>query len=284
MNIKLSDGRSLAYAEYGDPKGKPVFFFHGVPGSRMFHPSDDITIKLGVRLICPERPGYGDSTYQPNRRILDWPNDIAQLADLLNLNSFAVCGHSGGGPYTLACAYTLPARVVSAATISGAGPVDSPGATEGMTLLNQFGFKFGQYIPWSIGRRLTWWFFHERAADPAKAMDRDTGHRPPADDQVISQPEVREICLQSEFEAFRPGMLGFSWDVRLITRPWGFPLDKIHIPMHVWHGTDDDATSVGMARYMADKIPGCKITICEGEGHMLLFPHWEEILISLIQL
>ena len=31
--IQLKDGRTLGYAEYGDPKGKPIFFFHGWPGS-----------------------------------------------------------------------------------------------------------------------------------------------------------------------------------------------------------------------------------------------------------
>jgi pimeloyl-ACP methyl ester carboxylesterase len=280
--LTLSDGRDLAYAEYGDLHGKPVFFFNGTPGSRMFHPSEEITTRLGVRLICTDRPGYGGSTFQSNRRLLDWPNDISQLADSLGIDKFAVVGHSGGGPHTLACAYALPERVTAAAILSSAGPVDAPGATDGMTLLNWFGFKFGQYIPWPLGRLLTWWLFHERAADPAKAMDRDIGHRPPADDKIFAQPEVREVCLQSEREAFRPGMLGFTWDVRLITRPWGFPLEEIKVPVHLWHGTADDSTSIRMARYMAGKIPNCKITICESEGHMLLIPHWEEILTALL--
>ncbi len=32
--IKLKDGRMLGYSEYGAPDGKPVFYFHGHPGSR----------------------------------------------------------------------------------------------------------------------------------------------------------------------------------------------------------------------------------------------------------
>ncbi len=237
MKISLSDGRSLAYAEYGDPQGQPVFFLHGIPGSRMFHPPNEITKRLGVRLICPERPGYGESTFQPGRRILDWPNDIAQLADSLGLDSFAVCGHSGGGPYTLACAYALPERITAGATISGAGPVDAPGATEGMTMLNQFAFKFGQYIPWPIGRMLTWWFFRERAADPAKAMDRETGHRPPADDVVFAQPEVREVCLQSEREAFRPEIAGLFMGCAPHHASLGIPAgrDKSPRPHMAWY-------------------------------------------------
>ena len=277
----LSDGRLLAYTEYGDPAGKPVFFFHGTPGSHFFRPSDAITRKLGVRLICTDRPGYGASTFQPGRRLLDWPVDIARLADALGIGRFAVAGHSGGGPHTLACAYALADRLTAAATLSGAGPVDAPGATEGMNTLNRFGFKFGQYVPWPFWRIMIRWIYRERFNNPGKSMDRENGRRPPADDALISQPEVREACLQSEVEAFRPGMEGFAWDARLITRPWGFPLEGIKVPVFLWHGTADDLTSIPMARYMAGKIPNGKLTICEGEAHLLLFPHWEEILTTL---
>ena len=279
--LTLKNGRILAYAECGDPHGKPVFFFHGTPGSRIFHPPDEITVRLGVRLITIDRPGYGDSTFQPGRRILDWPGDVVQLADHLGIGKFAVVGHSGGGPHTLACAFALPERISIAITLSGAGPVNAPGATAGMTALNKFGFQFGPYIPWAIGRPLNWLVFHERSADPAKAMDREIGRRPPADDELFRQPEVYEICLKTELEAFRPGLIGMSWDVRLITRPWGFRLEEINIPVRLWHGTADNVTSISMAHYMAGKIPHSQLTICKDEGHMLLFPHWQEILTQL---
>jgi pimeloyl-ACP methyl ester carboxylesterase len=283
MNIRLADRRVLGYAEYGDPHGNPVFFFHGTPGSRCFRPSDVVTTKLGVRLICIERPGYGESTFQANRSILDWPHDVIHVADALGIEKFAVAGHSGGGPYALACAKLLPARVSVAAVISGAGPVDAPNATKGMALTNWFGFKFGQYIPWSIGRVLVWLIYRERCADPARAMDRENGHRPPMDDELIARPEIREVCLLSEREAYRPGITGFAWDVRTITRPWGFALNEMNVPVQLWHGTDDNMTSIHMARYMAETIPNCKFTVYQNEGHLLIFPHWQEILSALTQ-
>ena len=282
MNIKLSDGRTLAYAEYGDPLGTPVFLFHGAPGSRLFYPPDEITKRLGVRLITVDRPGYGGSTFQPNRRILDWPKDVAALADSLGLARFAIAGHSGGGPHTLACAYVLPDRVTVAAVLSGAGPVDAPGATDGMILLNKFGFIFGRYFPWPLSRAFTWFFFHEQAANPAAIVDNDKGKRAKADDEIFNIPEVREVCIQSDVEAYRQGLPGFSRDVYLITRLWGIPLEDIKVPVYLWHGTADDVTSIRMGHYMAGKIPNCKATFCEGEGHMLLIPHWEEILTALL--
>ena len=283
MQHTLADGRTLGYAEYGDPHGTPVFFIHGSPGSRLFRPPDEVTKRLGVRLICAERPGYGDSTFQPNRRILDWSNDIVSLADALKLDSFAVIGHSGGGPHALACAYAMPERVKAAAIVAGAGPVDAPGATEGMTSLNWFAFKFGQYLPWSVGYAITRRIFREVAADPTKAIDRDKDTRPLVDNEILDTPEIRELCIQSDLEAYRHGLLAFAWDVRLITRPWGLPWDEIKVPVHLWHGTADNSTTMAMARYMAQKIPNGKLTVCDGEGHMLLIPHWQEILNTLKQ-
>jgi len=276
------DGRSLAYAEYGTTRGKPVFFFHGMPGSRLFRPYDEITAGLGVRLICVDRPGYGGSTFQPGRHILDWSGDIAGLADSLEIKKFSVAGHSGGGPYVAACAFALPERVTAAAILSGAGPVETPGAAEGMSAVNRFGFKAGRYLPWTLWKLLIWLIYHRRCTDPAAAMDKDSGHRPQADDEQFRLSEVRQACVASEVEAFRQGLRGLAWDARLLTRSWGFPLEGIHVPVYIWQGSMDDQATVAMARYFAGKIPGSRLTLCEGEAHLLLFPHWEEILKPLI--
>jgi pimeloyl-ACP methyl ester carboxylesterase len=276
----LSDGRSLAFEEYGDLQGKPVFFFHGAPGSRTFHPRDELTRRLGVRLITTDRPGYGQSTFQPGRRLLDWPNDIAQLADSLGIRRFAIAGHSGGGPYALASAYALTDRVTVTATLSGVGPIETPGATEGMFPNNKFAFKYGRYFPWFIGRAIVGVILHERCTDPAKAFDHDKTH-PPSDQALMDQPEIREMCINSEVEAFRHGIDGMAWDVRLITSPWGFPLEEIQVSVQIWHGTVDNAASIRMAKYMAENIPKSHLNICPDEGHMLLLSHWEEILTQL---
>jgi pimeloyl-ACP methyl ester carboxylesterase len=281
-SISLPDGRSLAFAEYGDSHGKPVFFFHGTPGSRFFRPPDMVTSSMAVHLICVDRPGYGLSNFQPGRRIVDWPQDILQLADSLGLDKFAVAGHSGGGPYALACAFALPARVRAAAVICGAGPFDTPGITEGMSAVNKFGISYGRFIPWFLWQLLVWLIYHRRAGDPAADLARGNGHRPPADDEQLRNPEVRDACIQSEQEAFRPGLRGLAWDVRLLTYSWGFRLEDIRVPVYLWYGGTDDLATPAMARYMSKIIPRCKSIFCEHEAHLLLFPHWQEILTQLI--
>src|SRR5215471_3904851 len=151
--FRLRDGRVLGYAEYGDPRGKPVFFFHGLPGSRrQRHPDDSIAIELGARIITVDRPGYGLSEFQPGRTLLDWPGDVAQLADGLHLDQFAAIGLSGGGPYLLSCAYTMPERITSASVISGMGPVESPEARKGMLGAMRLGLGLARRLPWELVR------------------------------------------------------------------------------------------------------------------------------------
>lgn len=280
--LTLPDDRILAYAEYGDPHGKPVFFFHGIPGSRLFSPPNEITHKLGVRLICTDRPGSGLSTYQPGRRLTDWPKDVSVLANSLGLKKFHVAGHSGGGPYTLACAYALPDRVLGAAVICGAGPVDAEGILEKMTPLNRLAFSIGRFIPWPLWRLMVWYFYRKGHKDPAYLFDRGAKDRAPADTVILQDPGILTSNYASQSEALRQGTRGFAKEARLISSAWGFPYQEIHRPVHIWHGTEDVDTPVAMARALAASIPGSCLTIFEGEAHMLIYPHWEEILADLI--
>jgi pimeloyl-ACP methyl ester carboxylesterase len=123
--IQLHDGRTLGYAEYGSSHGKTIFYFHGHPGSRFeARFLAEQTVQYGVRLIGVDRPGMGLSSFKRGRRILDWPDDAAELADSLQIEHFAVVGFSGGGPYALACAHKIPQRLTACGIISGVGHIN----------------------------------------------------------------------------------------------------------------------------------------------------------------
>jgi pimeloyl-ACP methyl ester carboxylesterase len=148
--------------------------------------------------------------------------------------------------------------------------------------LNRAGFAFGHYIPWPLWRVLIWLFFRKGREDPASVFERGAKSRPASDEDVFHQPEVQKVCYDSGAEGFRNGTRGHAWETRLLVRPWGFRLEDIRIPVYLWHGTKDHETPISMARYVSSKIPGCCLTVCEDEGHSLLFPHWQEILTQLI--
>ena len=131
-NVRLPDGRDLCYTCHGPADGEPVFLFHGEPGSRMFMPDADAPGRAGVLLITMDRPGYGRSTAQGGRTLLDWPDDVAFLADRLGIDRFSVLGISGGGPHALACAYRIPTRLCEVAIASSPCPFDFRRATDNL--------------------------------------------------------------------------------------------------------------------------------------------------------
>src|SRR5205823_3276287 len=122
--VALKNGGSLAYVEYGDAAGVPVFFFHGWPSSKtMAQLTDAAARELGVRIISPDRPGIWESAFQANRTLLDWPDVLKQLADHLWLERFYIFAISGGAPYAYGCALRLRERVCAIAIASGAPPI-----------------------------------------------------------------------------------------------------------------------------------------------------------------
>ena len=149
--ILTRDGRSLAYADFGDPVGKPVFYFHGANGSRLErHPDESIAVSLGARIITIDRLGHGLSDFQPNRKLLDWPDDVEALADALEIGTFAVVGFSAGAPFVAACAYKIPHRLISAGIISGFASYDRPGATEDVNLFGRTFLGLLRRAPWLL--------------------------------------------------------------------------------------------------------------------------------------
>jgi pimeloyl-ACP methyl ester carboxylesterase len=275
--LNLPDGRRLGYAEYGTPDGAPMFVFHGTPGSRlMLRVTDAPARRLGVRVIAPDRPGFGLSDPQQGRRLLDWPDDVAALADALGLEGFAVAGISGGGPYTLACALKLSERLTVAGVISGMGPpVDEVRA--GLGRRHRAGFATMRAVPPLLSAimavaRLGW----DRA--PERIMNVIHGLLPDADRAIVARPEVRDSLMAGLREAFRQGGRGAADELLLFVRPWGFPLEDIRAPVRLWHGESDTIVPAIMGRHAASAIPDCRAELIPGAGHYWAFDHIEELL------
>lgn len=278
--IRLLDGRMLAYAEYGDPYGKPVFFCQGTPSSRLMRPSEDQTRQLGARLIVADRPGFGLSDPKPGRSLLDWADDVACLADQLKIGAFPVIGISGGGPYAAACAHRMPDRVTSLGLVSAAGPTHIEGSIEGGAGERKAGFIVARRAPWLL--TLVIWLFRNPGRNPERFLDRFSPGFPEIDRRIQSQPEIRAMFLNSYREASRQGVRAFADEVSLVSRPWGFRLEEIRVPTYLWHGGLDKSTPLGMGKHMAETIPGCRAYFMPNEGHLLIFEHWTVILTTLL--
>jgi pimeloyl-ACP methyl ester carboxylesterase len=277
--IDLADGRELAFAEYGAPDGAPIIAFHGSPGSRFdFSSQADVATKLGVRLVAPDRPGYGYSTFHPARTYESWASDVGQLADHVGLARFGVLGWSSGGPNSAACARFLGDRLSGCAIVSGPAPPEANIGLEDARLINRV-FERGAFAAprllaaiFGAGMRLA-------PRNPKRGLAYMRRTVPECDVAVIDRPEVTESLLAMIAKPMsRTAARAAVQDVQLEGRPWGFPLGDIAIPVHVWHGDADRNVPFANGEYQSRQIPDATMHALPGEGHWIALSHFEEIL------
>ncbi len=126
--LQTTDGRTVAFAVWGDPDGFPIMSVHGTPGCRLQRwPHEELYQDLGVCLVTHDRAGYGRTTRLHGRRVVDAIADLVAIADELGVDSFGLTGGSGGGPHALACAALHPDRVVRATCTVGVAPYGDGG-------------------------------------------------------------------------------------------------------------------------------------------------------------
>lgn len=291
--MRLADGRNLSYAIYGSPVPRiTVIYMHGFPSSRyegkLWHTA---CTQHNIRLVAPDRPGCGLSSFQKNRRILDWPADIISLADHLKIQEFYILGVSGGASYTLACVKTIAKnRLLGATIVSGLYPVKL--GTAGML----FPTRFVLWVaPWLTG--ITTLLFDNmmgkasRDQDPKlfeEMMSREIDNRHPADKKFIKDPVNWPVFVKMTRESFRNGSEGASWEARLNGSHWGFELSQLYlcetgVPLTLWHGTEDTNCPLTMAKKAKDLIPGSVLHVKNEEGHTsFIFQDVDVILGTLI--
>jgi pimeloyl-ACP methyl ester carboxylesterase len=276
--IQLRDGRALAYEEWGDSEGRPVFLFHGSPGSRLFRPSQAVTASSHVRLFTADRPGYGRSDGDPGRTMLNWADDVAELAEALEIDRFAVVGTSSGGPYALACAIKLPARVLRVGLVSTTVPLDEvPAASEDADEEERELVELARHDPTQAVKAVTegaGWLLER----PEMFLDFP---RPEPDQKMLEDPEVRAMYLDQIREAVRPGLEGYGWDEVVERNPWGFRLADVKAQVYLWHGDQDPYIPRSHVEVMGSQIANCETTFYPDEAHGLIVTRWREILATL---
>lgn len=278
--IRLRDGRTLAFAEYGDARGRPLLFFHGTPGSRLAGLLfDQDARRRSVRVIAPERPGYGRSDRKPGRTLLDWSDDVVDLATSLGLERFAVAGISGGGPYVAVCAYRIPARLTGAAILSGIGPVDVRGA-DGMLAYNRASLWLARHLP-PLLRLVTVPMLRSFRRDPERAFRRLAARLPRPDRALLDDPGLRAAFLADFAAAVERSPWGVADELALLSRPWGFRLEDIRVRVHLWHGKLDRNAPVAMGRAVARAIPDCVAEFEPDAAHLFMLRRVDDVLQAL---
>jgi pimeloyl-ACP methyl ester carboxylesterase len=276
--MTLPDGRELAWLETGKARGFPVFIFHGTPGTRLQVSFDEKAIAAsGVRLIAPDRPGYGHSSFHKGRTLADWATDVAILADHLKLERFAVAGVSGGGPHAAVCARLLPERVTAAGLVSGVAPMADPDFDVAMVGFNKAATVLAHRAPVVLQSLVALQGFITRRW-PDAALRAMSSQMPAPDVELLARPDVHAAFMQDLLSPSATTAQATAQDFVLFARDWGFRLQDITVPVHVWQGDLDKNVPFAHGTFMAEHIPGAEFHACPGEGHLLAVTHLEEIL------
>ena len=277
--LTLADGRELTYDTYGDPDGMPVIFNHGVFDSRLIrNPDEQLTASLGLRMIAADQPGVGGSTPMKGRRMVDWGEDMEQLADALGLDRFAVAGHSGGGPHALSIAAHLPDRVTRGVLASPVGPFNQDGFAKmllwkDMRLLVKLR-HFPRVTRWALKSEVT-----KMKKDIGRALEEIAEALPSDADTYLSDPAQRAMfeenlaagVAQDEEGAFE--MVRAAWD-------WGFEIEDVKQPFDVFYGDADEVLAPEMPARVAERLPNGTGHVWPGAGHTAFVdrPRWTEFL------
>ena len=277
-SVTLPDGRELAYEEYGDPGGEPVLSFHGGLSSRLdAAPAHQAALDLGVRLLSPDRPGIGRSTYQPGRRLLDWPADVAALTDALGIDRFAVMGWSCGGPYAAVCGARMTDRITAVALLSSAVPLELVGTTKGLARDDRILLFLVRWAPRvaSALLRVTIGEASERR------LYREIRRSFPAVDRAALE-ERGSIVDAVAFvkESMRQGTEGCLQDYRIFGSPWGFDLSEVTVPVRIWEGEEDTTGPPEYRELLLRHLPRSQLSLVPGEGHLSLLQHQAPAILS----
>jgi len=268
--VSLRDGRQLGYAEVGDPDGEPLVFHHGFPNSRVLAAwVDEVATDHGVRVIAPERPGFGVSDPAPDRALTDWPADVADLADALDIDSFSVFGISGGSPYTAVTAALLGEHVERAGITSGLAPMASVG------LRDRLWYYTARYLP-PVSKLAIRGIVRSARSDREEFLEGLADRAAPADEALWTGPIGRVIHASALEAARHHGLDPLVTETAIYGSPWGFDLGSIDVPLGLWYGKADVIVPPEMGLYLAEHVPTAESHVYPDLDHLSTFEHNDE--------
>jgi pimeloyl-ACP methyl ester carboxylesterase len=280
----LTDGRKLSYALYGPANGKPVFYFHGTPSSRL-EPLllniyglslEQLLQQYHIRLIAVDRPGVGLSTYHPHKSFLSFAGDVQQLAAHLRITSAEVLGWSGAGPYALALAFYHPHLIKGIYLLTAFTRSFSEKGVFKPMHANKYYFATARYVFPLL--KITMNIVSKKPAD--KPVPKWLLGLPEVDYRFIDKPDtIRHFCIVTICESCINGSQGVVQEAALYFNETGYDIAQIQQPIHYWWGSEDRAVPIVHPKAIEERAPKAAMHYKKGEGHLSIYiRYFEEVL------
>ncbi|WP_116245318.1 alpha/beta fold hydrolase [Nocardiopsis sp. FIRDI 009] len=270
----LTDGRTLAWAEWGPRDGHPVLFVPGAATSRRLGIGAGAAEALGVRLVSVDRPGLGASSPDPGHTFADFADDIADLARRRGLGRPPVVGNSQGAPFALAC--TVAGVTGPAALVSAADEVAHPAFAD--ALPDDLRSLVDRVAADPEGARS-----FLRGLGPEAMWSMVTGGAPDSDLAVYRSPAFEAAYLAALEEGFAGGGDGYARDTVLAMGRWSFDPAAVTEPVDLWYGAEDTVHSPDNGATLASRIPGAELHVVPGVGGAVLWTEAGRILSVLLE-
>jgi pimeloyl-ACP methyl ester carboxylesterase len=270
LDVELRDRRTLHVYDGGDPDGVVVVAHHGTPsGGLPYAPDVERARERGLRIVAYDRAGYGGSSPNPGRAVADVADDVADLLDALGVERFVSLGGSGGGPHSLAMGARLAGRCTAVAAIACPTPWEAQGIDwlEGQGQQNRDEWAAALQGAQALEEHLVPLAEELRATAPEQLRDVLVTLLPEVDREVLTGDRAEHVKASSD-RALAPGVAGWRDDDLAFTRPWGFDLDQIDVPVLLWQGVQDLMVPVAHGRWLAERIPDVEAHISEADGHL----------------
>ncbi|RYZ85651.1 MAG: alpha/beta hydrolase, partial [Proteobacteria bacterium] len=117
-------GKQFFIQEWNPSNETVVLFIHGFPGcGEQAKLITSTSMSTSFRLIAVDRPGYGESDFQPLLTPLGFAEQVVEILDQLKINKLRLLSVSGGAPYSLALAHLLGDRVERMCSVAGVAPL-----------------------------------------------------------------------------------------------------------------------------------------------------------------
>ena len=247
-----------------------MLYFHGSPASRL-EPmliGDEAFSQFGLRIIAPDRPGMGQSDFQPRRGFSNWPADVMVLADTLGLDQFSILGNSGGGGYAAVCAAKIPERLRAVVIVSGGWQMNWPEALDNLPPVNRLFMNISRRAP-SLLPIFLKMMAGSPKDKPAQTLAQFKMSMPAADYTVLEEQPSRVDCLmQMTRESMAQGTKGAVWDMRLYVSDWDFHLEEILMHLKLFHGKQDRNVPLTAVRKAMTILPNAELVTYENEAHL----------------
>jgi len=269
LDVALRDGRTLHVYDEGDRDGAVVLQHHGTPGSGLSYPPDlELARDRGLRIVSYDRAGYGGSTPNPGRSVVDVVPDVEDVLDALGVERYVALGGSGGCPHAFACG-ARSERCLAAAAIAAPAPYPAEGldwiAGQGEQNVAEWEAAFAG--PEQLEPHLEQAAAEFRTATPQQLKEVLATVLPPVDAAVLTGDRA-EHSKRGVERALEHGIAGWRDDDLAFVQPWGFELDEIRVPTLLWQGVQDRMVPVAHGRWLAERIPGVEAHISEEDGHV----------------